>query len=452
VKFNGLFDQDVVASFDASLQTSDAGLLLFGALDRRMGLTERFCASMIDERQAGKVEHTLHDIIRQRVYSLAAGYADGNDAFALRRDPMLKMICDRDPVKGPDLASQPTISRFEHSIGGREVVDMGRSFERGQISRFARRFPKATRVTLDLDGTEDKTHGQQTFSFFNGFYDSTCFLPLVAFLSVPGDPEQLLFHARLRPGVGASSRGVIPVIRRAVEQLRQEMPRTRILVRLDGGFASPGLLRVLEELGVDYVLGLPGNRVLLRRSKRLLKGLRKEVKTSGIAARRFGEILYAAKTWDCERRVVVKAEVLPPPKRGGDGKVKTNLRYTVTNLRPSPQHVYEEVYCPRGDSENRIKELKMDLSMDRTSSTSYLANQFRVLMTAAAFALYQELRWELRGTELAHAQTCTLRLRILKISGHMIRSVRRLLIRLPRSCPFAAIWCRLSRRLGAAPA
>lgn len=450
-KFESTFGQDVVATFDASALTSDAGLLALAALDRKVKLTERLCASLTDARQAGKVSHTHHDLFRQRVYSIAAGYADGNDARTVRADPTLKAVCDRDPVSGPDLASQPTLSRFERSVDGRSVVETGRAFERERIASLARRYRKSRRFVIDVDATEDAAHGQQTFSFFNAFYDSHCFLPLLAFVSVPEDPEQVLFHARLRPGIGAAHRGVIPLIRRAVAHLRRESPEARILVRMDAGFVTPQLLGVLDELAVDYILGVPGNRVLLRRSKRFLRGLRKQVVATGEAARSFGELSYAAGSWDRERRVVVKAEYLPAPARGGNGKLKRNLRYVVTNLKAPPQEVYELDYCERGDSENRIKELKSDLSMDRTSSTSYLANQLRVLMAATAFALYQEMRWELRGTELARAQTSTLRMRIVRIAGQLIRSTRRILVHLPRACPDARIWCRLACRIGAVP-
>ena len=451
-KFASMFEQEVVATFDASALTSNAGLLALGALDRKLQLTERLCSSLSDGRQAGKVSHTHHDLFRQRVYAVAAGYADGNDARSNRADPMFKVVCDRDPVNGQDLASQPTISRFERSVSRREVVEMGRAFEQERISCLARRNRGARRVVIDMDATEDQTHGQQTFSFFNAFYDSHCFLPLLAFVSVPDDPEQVLFAARLRPGTGASHRGVIPLLRRAVAHLRREMPMARVLVRMDSGFVTPRLLRVLEELAVDYVLGLPGNSVLLRRSKRFVKGLRKQVKATGMAARQFGEFSYAAGTWDRERRVVVKAEYLPPPERGGNRKIKRNLRCIVTNLKSAPRHVYEVDYCDRGDSENRIKELKEDLALGRTSSTSFIANQLRVLISATAFALYQEVRWELRGTDLARAQTSTLRLRLLKIAGQLIRSTRRILVRLPKACPDVATWCRFARRLGAAAA
>jgi hypothetical protein len=447
-----MFEQEVVATFDAAALTSDAGLLALGAIDRRLQLTERLCASLTDGRQAGKVAHTHHDLFRQRAYAVAAGYADENDARSMRTDPMLKAVCDRDPVDGRDLASQPTLSRFERSIDGRALVEMGRTFERERISSLTRRARGTRRVVIDMDATEDQAHGQQTFSFFNAFYDSHCFLPLLAFVSVPDDPEQVLFSARLRPGIGASHRGVIPLLRRAVAQLRRELPKARVLVRMDSGFVTPRLLRVLEELAVDYVLGLPGNSVLLRRSRRYVKGLRKQVKANGLAARQFGEFSYAAGTWDRARRVVVKAEYLPPPERGGNRKIKRNLRYVVTNLKSTPRHVYEVDYCDRGDSENRIKELKEDLALGRTSSTSFLANQLRVLISAAAFALFQEMRWELRGTDLARAQTSTLRMRLIKLAGQLTRSTRRILVRLPKACPDAGTWCRLARRLGAAPA
>ena len=450
-KFQSAFDREVVATFDASALTSNAGLLALGALDRKVKLTERLCASLTDERQAGKIDHTYHDLVRQRVYSIAAGYADANDARTMRADPMLKAVCDRDPAGDGDLASQPTLSRFERSIKGRALVEMGRSFERERITGLARRHRKARRVVIDIDATEDVAHGQQAFSFFNAFYDSNCLLPLVGFVSIHGAPEQVLFHARLRPGIGAAHRGVIPLIRRAVEHLRREMPNARILVRMDAGFINPMLLRVFDELHVQYLLGVPSNKVLVRRSKRFLKGLRKRVKSTGEAARCFGDFQYAAGSWDHERRIVVKVEFLPPPERGGNGKIKRNLRHVVTNLKGPAQDIYEIEYCSRGDSENRIKELKTDLAMDRTSSTSFLANQFRVLLAAAAFALFQETRWELRGTELVHAQTSTLRLRIVKIAGQLIRSTRRIPVRMSNACPDARIWCKLAHRIGASP-
>ncbi len=450
--FKDVFSKPVVATFDADALTSDGGLLLIGAVDRKTQLTARLCGVLPDERQEGKVVHTLFDLLRQRIYAIAAGYADGNDAKALRSDPAFKLLCDRDPLSGPDLASQPTLSRFEHSVSGREAVAMGREFERHRIEAFAARAAKARRVVIDLDGTEDPAHGQQTFAFFNGFYDSYCFLPLLGFLCIDGESEQHLFYARLRPGVKSSGRGVIPLLRRTVARLRTLLPHTKVLVRMDAGFVTPHLLDVLEELGVEYVLGLPANCVLLRRSKRFLRGLRKSVRKTGRSRRRYGVLSYAAKKWSHKRRVVVKAEVLAPPSSAPKRAIKTNVRFVVTNLRAGPRHVYESVYCARGDSENRIKELKGDLEMDRTSCTSFTANQVRVLMTAAAYALFQEMRLELKGTELADAQVGTLRLRLLKIAARVVRSVRRVVFHLPRSCANAADWARLAARVGATTA
>jgi hypothetical protein len=451
VLFADLFNKPVTAVFDAAAQSSDAGLLLLGAQDRKIGLTARLCAKLPDFRQPGKVEHGLHDLLRQRIYSIAAGYADGNDATGLRHDPVLKMLCDRDPIDGAALASQPTLSRFENGVSTRSVVRAGREFERERIEQFAARHKDARRVVIDLDATVDPTHGQQTFSFFNGFYDTHCFLPLLGFLSVEGEPEQLLFFARLRPGVGAGSRSLIPVIRRTVARLRELLPRARLLVRLDGGFSSGLLLDALEDLRVDYVLGLPSNCVLARRSKRFLRGLRKSVRRTGKSQRRYGTLLYKARKWRQERRVVVKAEVLAPPESAPARKIKVNLRYVVTNRTSGSQHLYESTYCARGDSENRIKELKNDLEMDRTSCTDFTANQLRVLMTATAYALYQEMRWHLRSSELARAQVNTLRLSLVKIGARVVASVRRFVLHLPRACPRAATWCRLARRLGAVP-
>lgn len=452
VTFTDVFHRPVAAAFDEGAQTSDAGLLLLGALDRQVHLTAGICAQLSDARAPGKVDHSVHDLLRQRVYGIAAGYADCNDARTLRHDPALRLLCDRDPVHGDSLASQPTLSRFETSRSPREVVQASRYFESAVIGRLAVHHPKAACVVIDLDATEDQAHGQQAFAFFNAFYDSRCFLPLLGFVSVEGHPEQHLFHARLRPGIGAAGRGVIPMLRRAVEHIRRVLPRARIRVRTDAGFCSPLLLRALRSLRVEYVIGLAANVKLLRLCKPFLRGLRRKVQSTGMAARRYAEVRYAAKTWDADERVVVKVEYLPPPADGGDGKIKRNVRFVVTSEKTAPKRLYERTYCGRGDSENRIKELKHDLSLDRTSCMSFVANQFRVLMTSVAFALFQELRLELKSSELARAQTHTLRLALVKIGARVVASVRRIVFHMPRACPMADLWSKLAMKWRAAPA
>jgi hypothetical protein len=446
-----VFEKPVVARFDAEALSSDGGLVLLGAIDRRWGLTQALCDLVQDARQGGKVAHGLLDLFRQRVYGIAAGYADGNDAGTLRSDVVFKMICGRDPIDGDDLASQPTLSRFERSFDARTLIRMERTFAEEAVRRLAERYPKARRVVIDLDATEDETHGQQTFSFFNAFYDSHCFLPLLGFLSVDDEPDQYLFHARLRPGVGAPVRDVIPTIRRVVALLRERLPGARILVRMDGGFANPLLLHVLEELRVQYVLGVQGNVLLIRKSKRFLRGLRRDAKRTGKSRRRYGSFSYEARSWSRSRRIVVKAEMLIPPPNAPRRRMKANLRFVVTNLPQTAKHVYERVYCARGDSENRIKELKDDLQIGRTSCSSYLANQLRVLMTATAYALYQEARWHLRGTDLRAAQVGTIRLALVKVAVRLVRSVRRIVLHLPRACPRAQSWCALARAASAPP-
>jgi len=240
-------------------------------------------------------------------------------------------------------------------------------------------------------------------------------------------------------------------LRRLVALLREYLPKARVLVRMDGGFVNPLLLDVLEELGVQYVLGLPGNRRLLRKAKPFLRGLRKEAKRTGKSQRRYGSFDYAADSWAKTHRVVAKAEMLVPPANAPKRRMKANLRFVVTNLPNTSKGLYEDLYCARGDSENRIKELKHDLQIDRTSCGSYLANQFRVLLTAAAYVLYQEARWHLRRTDLRGAQVGTIRLALVKVAARVVQSVRRIVLHLPQACPRAAAWCALARAVGAAP-
>jgi hypothetical protein len=301
---------------------------------------------------------------------------------------------------------------------------------------------------IDLDPSVDPAHGGQQGVLFNGYYDTWCYLPIFGFLSVNGDPEQYLFFSRLRPGTSKETRGMIPMLRRVVGKLRDAFGAGMyILVRLDSGFANPGLLDVLEELKVKYVVGLPNNKKLNRWAKRKQPRVRRLARESGGTQREFHERYYAAGSWPHERRVILKAEAIPYTGR----KLKDNPRFVVTNLRHKPERVYE-IYCGRGDPENRFKELKDDLSIDRTSCSSFLANQFRVLMTAAAYMLFQELRWQLRNTDLRRAQVRRIREMLIKIAARVTESARRIVFHLPTCCPFARPWRQAARALGATAA
>lgn len=445
VLFEDQFDKPVGIVFDAEAQTSDAGLTLLAALDKKLGLTSLLASQIEDSRQSGKVRHEIEEMFRQRTYAIAAGYEDVNDTARLGADPALKLACGRGPVGGSDLASQPTLSRFENKPTGREVIGMLRSLEEAAVRGLKRRHRRAGRIVIDLDPSVDPAHGAQQGVLFNGFYDTWCYLPMFGFVSVDGDPEHYLFCARLRPGTAKEMRGVIPMLGRMVGQLRDAYGwHQYILVRLDAGFANPKLLEALEELGVKYVVGLPSNARLNKWAKRRLPRVRRLARESGESEREFHEKFYAARSWPHERRVILKAEAIPYEGR----EMKSNSRFVVTNLRHKPERVYE-IYCGRGDAENRIKELKCDLSIDRTSCTSFVANQVRVVMTAAAYLLFQELRWQLRKTELRRAQVGRLRSTLLKVSARVTESVRRIVFHLPTSYPFAKLWRRAAHALGA---
>jgi len=451
VLFPELLDRPVVVKFDQSNGSSDGGALLLKACDERLGLTERLAGCIEDERQAGKLQHTIRDLLRQRLYGIACGYPDGNDAARLSEDPIQKLLVGRDPLEGAALASQPTLSRFENAVDIASLYWMSVALAESVIERHRRRLGRShvKHITIDMDPTDDPTHGGQQLSFFNGHYDTWCYLPMAGFVTFNHEPEQYLFCYVLRPGNAPAKQGAIGILERMLERVRESFPKARVLVRLDGGFAGPDMLDFLEQSEVDYIIGIAENKVLKRRARRLMGTARRLSKRRGETANVFGETRYAAKTWkDNKRRVLIKAEVVPLEGR----EPKDNARFVVTNLRASPRYLYKRVYCARGEIENRIKELHHGLEIDRTSCTSFLANQVRVLLTAAAYVLMQELRLSARGSQCARAQVSTLRERLLKLGVWVERSVRRIVLHLPVAFPYRREWSRIARVLGAAPA
>lgn len=442
--FEDIFDKPVHSRFDSKLRSSDGGASLLGVIDRRIGLTESLCAHLIDGRAPGRVAHSYTELFRQRVFGIALGYADGNDSARIGHDPAMKLLCGRGPSDRERLASQPTLSRFEHGLSGREVVALGRGLETTVIERVRRRHPRAHVITIDLDPSVDPTHGQQPLTFFNGHYDTWCYLPMFGFLSVDGDPDQYLFHARLRPGLAKEARGTVALLRRTVEQLRRSFGKARIRVRMDAGFAYPQIFEALEELRVEYIVAMPGNSVLQKRSARHMHASRIMTERCETTTALFGETRYKTRSWKRERRVIFKAEVVHAAGKSD----KDNARFVVTNLRHGSERVWD-IYCQRGDSENRIKELKNDLEIDRTSCTSFLANQVRVLLTSTAYVLYQELRAVLRGTGLGRGMVATLRLKLLKIGATITESARRIVISMPSAHPWKDLWSEAALRVNA---
>lgn len=444
VLFDGLSSKPVTIAFSGPTQSSDGGLPLLAAIDRKLGLTDRLSRELCDGRRANSVEHSFAELMRQRVFSIAMGYADGNDAARTGDDPVFKLACGRSPESARGLASQPTISRFERSHDGRAIVAMGRTLGSAVITQLARRHRRARQITIDLDGSEDKTHGQQPFSFFNGYYDSWCYVPLFGFLSIDDLPEQHLFFARLRPGTGTEGRCVRALLRRTVPTLRRLFPKARIVVRLDAGFASSELFDLFDELKISYLAAMAKNSRLEVHADWEMQMVRKLTPLLGRTTTFFGDCTYAARKWSRERRVIFKAEVVHLSGR----EPRDNLRFVVTNLRGSAESLWNR-YAKRGDVENRIKELKLDLQVDRTSSTSFVANQLRVIMTAAAYVLFQSLRAALAGTELGRAMVSTLRLKLLKIGATVKETWRRIAITLPTSYPWKDVWLRTAVAVGA---
>jgi Transposase DDE domain group 1 len=437
----------VVAAFDIPDASSDGGLVLLKGIDTQLRLTERLAGCWDDDRQPAKVRHQTIELIRQRVFGLAGGYADCNDAARLADDVIHKLVVGRDPIAGPALASQPTLSRFENAVGRRELIDMGHVLADTVIEHHRRRLTgRATRITIDVDPTDDPTHGQQEFTFFNGHYDTWCYLPLVATVTFNDEAEQFAVAAVLRPGNAPAHRGARGLLRRLLRQLRAAFPEAVLRVRLDGGFASPQLFTFLEREEVEYVVAMASNVRLEKRARRLMGKARMRSRASGHTEHLYGDTWYAARRWKRKRRVVIKAEVVRHPDRAP----KNNPRFVVTNLAAAPATVYR-LYCQRGDVENRLKELHHGLELDRTSCSRFLANQFRVLLTLAAYILFQELRRRAAGTTCADAQVTTLRERLLKLAVWVERSVRRIVLHLPMTFPWRSTWRQMARAVGATP-
>ncbi len=449
VLFSDFFDKPIIAKFDQEHASSDGGAILLQACDRRLGLTEALIGAIDERRQAGKIRHAIGDLVRQRLYAIGCGYPDANDASRLGADPIQKMLCGRDPVKGEELASQPTLSRFENSVDRADLYRMGIALADAVIERHRRRLKrKAKRITVDLDPTDDPTHGAQQLTFFNGHYDTWCYLPVAGFLTFNEEPEQYLFAYVLRPGNVGAAVGALGILSRLVPKLRAAFPRARLRVRLDGGFAAPEIFAFLEREGLEYAVAMPKNKVLKRRAERLMGTARRLSRESGETEHLYKECRYAAGTWEKRRRVVIKAEVVRHPGR----KPKNNPRFVVTNLKHSPRHLYEEIYCARANVENRIKELHHGLEIDRTSCTRFLANQLRGILTAAAYVLFQELRLRAARTAFHSAQVNTLREHLMKLGAWVESSVRRIVLHLPAACIHRRDWQIIARSLGAAPA
>lgn len=434
--FESLFHKEVIADFTGGRITSDAGGLLLRELDQRYRLTEKAAACLHDPRQDSKVQHDLLTLVRQRLFAIAQGYEDTNDAATLAPDPAFKMMAGRAPESSDDLASQPTLSRFENQVTTKDL----RRLSDWLLELYLKTHPGPRKViVLDMDATDDPTHGKQQLSFFHGYYEEHMYHPLFVFDGRSGFP----LAAVLRPGNTHASHGALAVLKRLVKKLKKAYPGALILFRADAGFAVPALYRYLERQEVRYVIGFITNNRVVEKAAPLLKKAQAAHQATGEKQRLFTSFSHQAESWTRPRRIIAKVEYT---------RLGANQRFVVTNLSRNPQFVYDDLYVLRGDAENRIKELKLDLKADRLSCHRFLANQFRLLLHTAAYCLFWLLRRHLQGTVLETAQVNTLRLKLLKIGARIRETSRRIWIHLASGYPYGHLLASALQNLRASPA
>jgi hypothetical protein len=456
LEFQGVGRRTVVAAFDGGTLTSDGGLLLLSEVERRRGILQQFAACFQDQRNPDYVEHRLEELIRQRVFGLALAYEDLNDHDELRTDPLLATAAGKaDPTgndrrqerdRGKPLAGKSTLNRLE---GGAVKQDRYRkiSVDTEAVDRFfvdvflSVHESAPAQIILDLDATDDPLHGEQEGRFFHGYYGGYCYLPLYIFCG----PH--LLCARLRSSDRDASAGAVIEVERIVAQIRSRWPQVQIILRADSGFAREELMAWCEQHEVDFVFGLARNARLQRALGGESAQAREQFEQSGQAARLFRDFTYRTrKSWSSPRRVIGKAEHLA---KGA------NPRFIVTSLTAESwpaATLYEQLYCARGEMENRIKEQQMCLFADRTSSHNLASNQLRLWFSSVAYTLLNELRrLGLQGTELACARCDTLRTKLLKIGAQIRVTVRRVWVHLASSYPYATLFTQIVGNLRAAP-
>jgi hypothetical protein len=432
--FSRLGPKAVVADFRGGRLTTDSGALLLREVAQRIGLFDSLDAAIPDPRDPALIVHDQRAMLAQRVTAIALGYEDLNDHQALRADPALQVAAGRSPEPGVVLASPPTLCRLENRVDREALIKVAEAL----VDQFIAAPPHPPEsLILDFDATDDPIHGQQEARFFHGYYDHHGFLPLYVFC---GDE---LLAAYLRPSDIDASKHTRAVLKLLARRLGAAWPEVRITIRGDSGFCRWRLMRWCDSHGIGYVLGLAKNSVLWREARDWIERAERQFLRTSQPQRIFGSFSYAAGSWDRPRRVIAKAE------HNAQG---ANPRFVVTNVPGDPQELYEGVYCQRGEMENRIKEQQLDLFADRTSCHRFLANQFRLLLSSAAYVLIQTLRREaLAGTELARAQVGTIRLKLLKVAARVVVTARRVVFHLASSYPYRSVYCEAFERLMARP-
>jgi hypothetical protein len=412
-------------NFDGGRLSSDAGVVLRKDIDEQLGLTRHLAAVLSEPRDPRRIHFTRHDLIKQRVLQIAAGYEDANDSNTLRDDPIFKLLLDHLPETGPPLASQPTISRLENRVSRTELYRMALVLLNQFIASYATP-PKV--IVLDVDDPEDPVHGGQAHARYDGYYGGYCFMPLHVYEGLSGRLITTILKAKRFTGPQ-----MLAVLKRLVKRLRQAWPHTLLIVRGDSHFAYPEMMQWMDvQLHMGYVTGLTSNTVLQALAREVIEQAKRAYELIGHKVTRFHSTRYQAGTWSGPRRVVIKVEV---------SEQGINTRFVVTNLEQARTKVlYQSIYCARGQAENEIKDHKLYLKSDRTSCHRFEANQFRLLLHAAAYVLLETLRREvLRTTQWASATMETIQLRLLKVGARVQEFTDRITISCPSSCPVASV-------------
>ena len=428
VSFASISGKSVEATFDGGTLTSDSGALLLRAVESQVGVVDQLTQALTDRRHPRYVVHPLADLLKQRVFQIACGYEDANDCNDLRTDPGFKAACDRWPISGKDLASQPTMSRLENGV--RELYRMAYALADVFIASYDQ--PPSYQV-LDIDDTEDEVHGHQPLALFNAYYDARCFLPLHIYEGQTGK----LITAILRPGARPTGNQIVSLLKRLIAHLRQAWPQVEIFLRGDGHFSCPEVHDFCDANRVYFALGQTGNSRLSPLGDPLMEQAQTLYQETGNPVQLFGAFDYQAESWARPRRIIHKAEITATGQK--------NARFVVTNLESSqPSFLYKTIYCARGQMENFIKNHKTFLHSDRTSCHTFEANQFRLFLHCAAYILLHRLAHQgLQGTPWVNKQFNTVQNRILKVAGRVCELKTKIKFHLPTSFPLKHLYAKI---------
>ena len=424
--FPTVHSKKVTAAFDGGRITSNGGVMVLAAAERKLDIASKLAAVICDPRDPLRVVHLLPDILRARIFAIACGYEDADDLDWLRSDPAFKLACGRLPDSGHDLCSQPTMSRWENAPGLRAIIRLMDVMVDLYCASYSRP-PDA--VTLDIDDTVDVVHGHQQLSLFNAHYDERCFLPIHVYDTATSRPVAVL----LRPGKTPSGREIVGHLRRLVWRIRRHWPTTKLTLRGDSHYGRPEVMDFCDKTGIDFVFGLSGNTVLDRAVEIAADDIRtRRALMQAPAVRGYAETLYQAKTWSKARRACARIEATT---------LGLDIRFVVTSLaKGSAEHIYDTLYCARGQAENLIKMHKGQLASDRTSCRSPLANQMRLILHTAAYWIMLTMRDAIPSAHaLAKAEFATIRLRLLKLGARLIETASRVRLAFAVACPDAAI-------------